>query len=184
VVRDIVAGAEVAASLIQAGDIVAVIEPSHPGERVTRQFTHVLNTAFATAAAVLVMPRKLVRASGPVLAFAAGGEDASIRAGLELAAALEARLIVVLPPDAPLPADILADADELGIAVERGAGYGGTTLAALAAFSAPIKERLRVVAGGRLTDDVSRLFLSLNGIPLLVVASGRVEPQPPTTSSA
>jgi hypothetical protein len=173
---DIVAGAEVAASLIQAGDIVAVIEPGHPGERVTRQFTHVLDAAFATAAAVLVMPRKLARTSGPVLVFAAAGDDPSIRAGLEVAAALKERLIVVMPPAAPLPADIFADTDQLGIAVERYAGDGRTTLAALAAFTAPIRERLRVVTGGRLMDDASRLFSSLSGIPLLVVGSGRSEP--------
>jgi hypothetical protein len=173
---DIVAGAEVAASLIQAGDIVAIIEPSHPGERITRQFTHVLDAAFATAAAVLVMPRKLARTSGPVLVFAAAGDVPSIRAGLEVAAALKERLIVVMPPDAPFPADILADADQLGIAVERYAGDGRTTLTALAAFTAPIRERLRVVTGGRLMDDASRLFSSLSGVPLLVVGGGRAEP--------
>ena len=41
-------------SLIRAGDIVAIIEPSHPGERITRQLIGPLNAAFDTAAAILV----------------------------------------------------------------------------------------------------------------------------------
>lgn len=172
---DIVAGVDVAASLIQEGDIVAIIEPGHPGERVTRQFRDVLDAAFASAAAVLVVPRKIARTSGPVLAFASSGDDASIRAGLEVAAALKERLIVVMPPDTPLPAEILVEADRLGVGIERRAGDGGTTIAALGAFTAPIKERLRVVTGGGLTDDAGQLFASLHGIPLLVVGTGRRE---------
>jgi len=36
---DIVTGTQVMASLIRADDIVAIIEPTHPGDRVTLQFT-------------------------------------------------------------------------------------------------------------------------------------------------
>ena len=62
---DVVAGAEMVASLIRADDIVAIIEPTHPGERITRQFTGVLDAALASAAAILVVPGTNPTHDGP-----------------------------------------------------------------------------------------------------------------------
>ena len=165
------------ASLIRADDIVAIIEPTHPGERITRQFIGLLDAAFATAAAILVVPRRIVRTSGPIMAVAGGAEDASIRVALEIAAALNERLIVVTRPGAPLSPEILADAEQLGVRVEHIAASGAAADASsLAPSSARSKERLRVITRSRLTNDAHRLFSTLHGVPLLVIEPQRAEP--------
>ncbi len=173
---DVLTGAEVMASFIQAGDIVTIIEPSHPGESITRQFTALLDAAFETAAAILVVPRRIVRASGPVMAVESGPEDTSIRVALEIAAALKERLIVVAPPGALLSPEIAADAEQLGVAVEQLAA-GATDANAPSALpsSSRSKERLRVIAR-RLLDGAPELFSMLHGVPLLVVDSDQAAP--------
>lgn len=169
---DVIAGAELIASRIRADDIVAVIEPEHPGERITQQFTELLAAAFALAGAVLVVPRRIARTSGPIVALAAAAEDPCIRAALQIAAALKERLIVVTTADIRLPMEVLADAERLGVTVALIAGG----LAADAWSQLPglrLQERLRVLGRDALTDDVGALFASLQGIPLLVVDHGR-----------
>jgi len=173
---DIVAGAEVIASLIRADDIVAIIEPIHPGEKITRHFTRLLDAAFETAAAILAVPSRIVRTTGPIMAVATAPEDPSIRVALEIAAALKERLIVVTQPGTLLSPEILADAEQLGVQVEQIAGSGLVANAsARAPFSAGPQERLRVVTRSRLADDAPRLFSTLHGVPLLVVELDRAE---------
>lgn len=166
---DVLTGAEVMASFIQAGDIVTIIEPGHPGESITRQFTALLDAAFETTAAILVVPGRLVRVSGPIMAVASGPEDASIWVALEIAAALKERLIVVAPPGVRLSPEIAAAANELGVAVEQLAA-GTTDSNALLSLPSSIRsqERLRVVAR-RLLDGAPKLFSMLHGVPLLAV---------------
>ena len=170
---DVIADAGLIASHIRADDIVAVIEPAHPGERITQQFTELLAAAFGMAGAVLVVPRRIARTAGPVVALATDAEDPSIGAALQIAAALKERLIVVRAADIELPVEALADAERFGVTVEQIAGSG---LAADAWSQLPalhLQERLRVLSGSALTDDVGALFASLRGIPLLVVDHGR-----------
>ncbi len=173
---DVITGAEVMASLIRADDIVAIIEPTHPGERITWQFTGLLEAAFAMAGAVLVVPRRIARTTGPIVTVAADSEDPGIRAALEIAAALNERVVVVTAAGTRLPIKILADAERLGVQVEHIAGSGlPADASSLAPASARLQERLRVLTRGVLTDDFPRLFSSLQGIPLLVIEPGRAE---------
>jgi len=170
---DVIADAGLIASRIRADDIVAVIEPAHPGERITQQFTKLVEAAFGTAGAVLVVPRRIARTSGPIVALATGAEDLSIRAALEIAAALKERLTVVTAADIALPIEVLADAERFDVIVEQ---IAGSELAGDAWSRLPglrLQERLRVLSGGALTGDVGALFASLRGIPLLVVDHGR-----------
>lgn len=166
---DILAGAELMASLVGAGDIVTIIEPTHPGESITRQFTALLDVAFETAAAILVVPRQIVRSSGPIMAIAGGADDASIHVALEIAAALNERLVVVACPGAVLPAEIVAEAERLGVAVEQltSADVKAATPLPLSSRS---KERLRVITR-QLLGGAPRSFSMLHGVPLLVVDS-------------
>jgi len=172
----VVAGAEAIASLIRADDLVAIIEPTHPGERITRQFTGLVDAAFDLAAAILVVPRRIVRTSGPVMAMAADPEDASIGVALEIAAALKERLIVATSPGALLSSDIFAEAERLGVAIDQIAvGKPTTSASALAAPSAPVRERLRVVSRSQLSADTPRLFAHLHEVPLLVIEPERAQ---------
>lgn len=170
---DVLYGAELMVSRIEAGDIVTIIEPSHPGESITRQFTALFDAAFETAAAILVVPRRIVRTSGPIMALAGGPEDASIRIALEIAAALKERLIVVAPPGMTLPPEIAADAQQLGVPVEQLAGDANAPSPLPSASRS--RERLRVITRP-LLGDASQLFSMLQGVPLLVLDSGQAAP--------
>jgi hypothetical protein len=74
---DVLSSADAIAALIQAGDILAIIEPTHPCEKITRQFYALLDAAFATAATILIVPRSIVSRSGPIMALASWSTDAS-----------------------------------------------------------------------------------------------------------
>jgi len=169
---DVLTGAEAIASLIRFDDIVAVLEPVHPGETITRQFTGLLEAAFEMAGAVLVVPRRIARTTGPIVTVAVDLDDPSIRAALKIAAALKERLIIVTATGSRAPIEVLAEAERLGVHLEHIAVGGPSADASLAA-SAPLRERLRVLTRSVLTDDSARLFLSLQGIPLLVVEPRR-----------
>lgn len=162
---DVLNGAELMASLIQAGDIVTIIEPSHPGESITRQFTALLDAAFEAASAILIVPKRLLRTSGPIMVQAAEPGDPSIRIALEIAAALKDRLIVVLSPGVQLPPEIGAEADRYDVAIEQLAADPDVPPLL---FPSRSKERLRVIARGLLADR-THLFAQLHGVPLLVV---------------
>jgi len=172
---DIVAGVQAMASRIRADDIVAVVEPAHPGERITRQFTGLLDAALESAAAVVILPRRIARTAGPVIAIAAGPDDGSIGVGLGLAAALREDLIVVTRLGVLLPSDIVAEANALGVRLDKvvadqpfADGSAGRT------FASTGKARLRVIARDRIPGDAAQVFTTLHGIPLLVIEPARI----------
>jgi hypothetical protein len=164
---DVVAGTQIMASLIRPDDIVAIIEPSHPGERITRQFSALLDAALEAARAVLILPRKIARTSGPIMALATAADDASIPVALEVAAALKEDLIVV---GAAPTATSLADAEQRGIRVQTAAAGAPPSLTEVISASHP-RERLHVATRTGLPADAGELFSALHGVPLLVVTS-------------
>lgn len=167
---EVINGAHVMGSLLRADDIVAIIEPTHPGERITQQFTRLLDAVFETPAAVLVVPRRILRTSGPVLAVAGTEEDASVRVALEIAAALRERLVIATRFGTLPSPEILGEAERLGVHVEQIAASGSLVNAAAVALPAlRSQERLRVVGRIRQSDEAHRLFSTLHGVPLLVV---------------
>ncbi len=177
---DVLTGAEAIASLIRFDDIVAVLEPAHPGETITRQFTGLLEAAFETAGAVLVVPRRIARTTGPIVTVATDSDEPSVHAALEIAAALKERLIIVTAAGMRPSIKVLADAKQLGVQVEHIVGGSPSADASLLAASASLRERLRVLTRSVLTDDVARLFLSLHGIPLLLMSQAEQELPPPS----
>jgi len=173
---DVVGGAEVIASLIRSDDIVAIIEPTHPGERITRQFTSLVHAAFETAAGILIVPQRIVRAMGPIMAVAADPGDPTIRVALEIAAALQERLLVLTRSGALLSSKFQIDAKQLGVDLEQIAFSGPAADApALRYLSARSKARMRVVTRSELPEDSLRLFSMLGGVPLLAIEPDRTE---------
>ncbi len=81
-------------------DIVVVIEPKNPVERVTYQFQELLNAALRAPTATLLIPSHVVRRRGPIVAVATSEHDSSIRAALKMAEASHEKLLVLMPPDA------------------------------------------------------------------------------------
>jgi len=184
---DVIAGTEAMTSLIRADDIVAIIEPSHPGERITRQFAGLLDAALAAAGAVLILPRRLARTTGPVMAIADGGAEAGIGIALEIAVALKEDLVVATQRGAPLPAELLARAHDLGVRIEQIRAGGSIAAAAMPTpVLSQVRERLRVVTRSQVPDDAARLFTGLQGVPLLVVEPDRLElgGRPPHAATA
>ena len=172
---DVLTSAEAIASLIRFDDIVAVLEPVHPGETITQQFTGLLEAAFETAGAVLVVPRRIARTTGPIVTVATDVDDPSIRAALKIAAALNERLIIVTATGSRVPIELLAEAERLGVHLQHIAAGSPSADASSLASSAPLRERLRVLTRSVLIDNTARLFLSLQGIPLLVIGPGRAD---------
>lgn len=172
---DVVTGAEVIGSLIRSDDIVAIIEPTHPGERITRQFTGLVDAAFATAAGILAVPRRIVRVTGPVMVVAAAPDDPTIGIALEIAAALKERLLVLTRPGTALSPESQINAQKLGVQLEQIAFSGPEVDAsALRRVSALSKERLRIMARSELPEQAVQLFSMLGGVPLLAVEPDRI----------
>jgi hypothetical protein len=94
---DIVHGeaAELFGSLAQAGDILAVVEPRSPTERITRQFTSLLGAALRTPAPVMLVPGHIVRTRGPIVAVAQAPDDPSIRTATAVADLTNEQLVVL-----------------------------------------------------------------------------------------
>lgn len=156
--------------LIRADDLVVVIDPAHPAERITRQFTCLLDAAVRTAAAVLVLPTQAGRTAGPVVALATSSQDPSLRIGLQVAFALRERLIVELSQGFQLSSDLLLDAERLGVPVEQRPVMPLTPHASAMALSSDrLNERMRVVTHSRTLDEITRLFWTARGIPLMII---------------
>jgi len=167
---DVVAGAEAITSLIGADDIVAIIEPSHPLDRITWQFTALLDAAFAKAGAALVVPREPVRTSGPIVTVD-DSAGVAVRAAVEIAAALKERLIIMTEFGAQPSRDILARARQLSVEVEQIVSTALSMGAVQAVTVGSFGERMRVLSSRMLAVDGGRLSLLLHGIPLLVIGS-------------
>jgi hypothetical protein len=173
---DIIEDVDAIGPFIQADDLVVVIDPAHPGERITRQFTCLLDAAVRTAAAVLVLPAHVGRTAGPVVAFATGSQDPSLRIGLQVASALQERLIVEVAEGLPLSSDMLLDAQRLGVRVEQVPAMPPTPHASAMAVSFDrLNERMRVVTHSRTPDEIARLLWMARGIPLMIIHPDRVE---------
>ena len=173
---DIIEDVDAIGPFIQADDLVVVIDPAHPAERITRQFTCLLDAAVRTAAAVLVLPAQAGRTAGPVVAFATGSQDPSLRIGLQVASALQERLIVEVSQGLRLSSDMLLDAHRLGVPVEQLPVMPLTPHASAMSVSFDrLNERLRVVTHSRTLDEIASLFWTARGIPLMIIHPDRVE---------
>ncbi len=61
-------------SFSRIDDIVMIAEPQSPAERATQQFAWLLEAAFQSAAAVMLVPSHIARTKGPVVAVATSPE--------------------------------------------------------------------------------------------------------------
>lgn len=135
-----------------------------------------LDAAVRTAAAVLVLPAHVGRTAGPVVAFATGSQDPSLRIGLQVASALQERLIVEVAEGLPLSSDMLLDAQRLGVRVEQLPAMPPTPHASAMAVSFDrLNERMRVVTHSRTPDEIARLLWMARGIPLMIIHTEGVE---------
>lgn len=162
--------ADVITSLAMAEDIIVIIEPRNPAERVTQQFTQLVDAAFRAAAAVMIVPGAIARTAGPIVAIASAPGELSIKAALGIAAAAKERLVVVsLSGDTTAFAGLAEQARAIGVRCETVAlTPRPASASALAIGLAGLNERLIVMNRGTFDDALAGATASLRRIPVLV----------------
>lgn len=166
------ASSETIAAVSRAGDIVMIVEPGMPAERLTHPFATVVAAALRSAASVMLVPGRVMRRSGPVVAISAAPEDGSIAAALTIAAAAGEDLVVV--------AGFEADSAWNARLAETAAAAG--LRARMVSTRAPLKdasavslvltglnERLVVMSQRAVDDPMPSMLAALRGVPVLVV---------------
>jgi hypothetical protein len=176
--------AEAIGSLATADDIVVVIEPRNPAERITQQFTHLIEVAFKAAAAVMIVPCRIARTTGPVVAVATHRDDPSIRSALRIAAAIGENVILVGPLDERARASIDDLATTAGVRVEYApAAHEPFDVAALRASLAHLRERMVVLTREAFDDSAAPAIAADRSIPVLLIEPEKIVYAKPTMSN-
>ena len=164
------AAAQVLCSEATAKDILVIVEPKNPGERVTQQFTELLTAAFRAVSAVMIVPCRVAQVSGPIIAIAASSNDPAISAAFELAAAASEALVVV-PLKGFNPHSTMAErVASAGIRLKIAPALQRTPSASVvAAGITGLKGRVIVMQRGIVDDAVPLALASLCAIPVLII---------------
>jgi len=181
VIREAVA--EAIDSISRSGDIIVITEPATPLKRVTQHFSSLLNAAFHSAAAVMLVPAQVTRVRGPVVAIAVDPADPSIRVAATIAIAANEDLIVVHAhegeSDDPNFRTLTADT---GLTIKHISTAKAPPLIDLAAFAHNfhyVQERLIVAARSVLAPERALSIASLRRIPVLAIAQNESVPMVP-----
>ena len=169
-------------------DIVMIVEPRNPAERATQQFAWLLEAAFRSAAAVMLVPPQIARTTGPVVAIAASAGDPCIRAAVAIALAAREELVIIDTDggiaDDP---DLRKLAADTGLAIKHAAaaGLNLTDPAACALAFRQIQERLIVMSRVAFANQPASEIAAARRVPVLVVepeevVADEIMPRPPT----
>jgi len=163
-------------AMADGGDILVLAEPSNPAERASAQFNWLTEAVLGSQTAVLLVPARIARTGGPVVAIAAAADDPSIHAAADIAIACTDELVI-----------IDADHIEHGSAVRDLGGDERLRVTRMAAargnFPDPallshafrhLQERLVVMTRGSFDDSVASTIASARHVPVLLIA-----PPPP-----
>lgn len=162
------------AALSRTDDIVMVAEPISAADRTTGQFQWLVEAAFQSAAAVLLVPTQIARNTGPVVAIATSADDPSLRAAALVANAAREKL-VILDVDKIGANDPGVEhlADSLGLTIEYIAADGirlSDSDACARAFRG-LQERLIVMTRDALAHRMATSIASSRHVPVLVIES-------------
>lgn len=155
------------ALISQASDVVIIAEPKSAVDRIAGAFPGLAAAAFRSKASVLIVPRRIARPRGPIVALAPAPDDPAIDAAISVAAAARENAVILAEFDraaatlpsagleiASVPPGMLANERYLIAALDRH------------------RERLIVATRGALGEGAEPLLLSLasaRGVPVLVV---------------
>lgn len=160
------------ASVSRTDDIVMIVEPRSPAERATQQFSWLLEAAFRSAAAVMLVPPQIARTKGPVVAIATSSDDPSIDAAAAIAIAANEELVIIeadgRDADDPRIGRVAADTG-LTIKHVAAARIGLADPAACALAFRQIQERLIVMTRGAFADTAALAIAAARRVPVLVV---------------
>lgn len=93
---------QILASLVRRDDILVMIEPRHPVDRITHQFRDVMNAAFDVPSSVMLMPSRISRRRGPIVAIATTKDDAAIRVAADIAGLTKESLLIINAAGVPI----------------------------------------------------------------------------------
>jgi hypothetical protein len=144
-----------------------------------------LEAAFQSAAAVMVVPDRIRRIAGPVVAVAVAPDDRSIRAAAGIAIAAKEDLVVVHAHegkgDDPGARKLAA---ETGLTIKHvftGKASLSDPAACVEAFH-HVEERLVVTSRGKSAPEFALSIASSRRVPVLVIASNMDAPQSQQTT--
>jgi len=153
------------AAISEAGDIVVVTEPANPADRATHQSAVLVEAAFRSDAAVLLVPHRIARRGGPIVAIATEPDDPAIGAAAGIAAAIGEKLVLVGSDRAT------GEQSAPGIEVEHLTPKIArlTDAPGICSALAHVAERLVVMTRGAFDDATPAMVASMRHIPVLVV---------------
>lgn len=168
--------AETVAAIARAGDIFVVVEPLNPAERATSQFPWLMEAVFRSAATVLLVPSRIRRGQGPIVAIAGEPDDASIHSAALLAIAAREELVII-DADHRQASDAGKLAAATGLRVKQIAAARGAfpdPVACTQAFR-HLQERLIVMSRGVFDPTVASTIATVRQVPVLVVEPHQAE---------
>lgn len=136
---------EALASVSSESDIVVVAEPRPPAPPARETFSEAVAAALATPAGVLVVPSRIVRTHGSILAISETADDESVSSAAAIAAAAEERIDVHAVRDY----ELWQRSQPVGQAGERLIVMTRRTSARLAPFALVAQRRVPVLVLGR-----------------------------------
>jgi hypothetical protein len=160
------------ATVTQASDIVVIGGPMSAAERVSQQFSWLIEAAWRSAAALMIVPSRIACISGPIVAIATTPHDPSIAAAANFAVALNEELVVVDACDKAIDeAQIRAVAAAKRLAIRHIVSGRGVAASAGALEQAlcPQHERLIVVTRGISDGQAAWTIGAARQVPVLVI---------------
>ena len=169
--------AEAITSISNTGDIVMIVEPTSAAERVSGQFSWLVKAAFRSAAAVMLVPSRIIRFKGPIVAVAMAGDDPTIAAAAAIAVAAKEKLIVIGPSgrrENPRTAQLAAKTG-LTIQYVTAGDLSADSTACLKAMR-HLQERLVVMARLPFDGATASAIVTARQVPVLVIEPERLPP--------
>jgi hypothetical protein len=160
------------ASVSRTDDILMIAEPQSPAARATHQFSQLLEAAFRSAAAVMLVPPQVSRSRGPVVAIVRSVDDPSIRTAAAIALAAEEDMIILeangRDDNEPLLRELAANTN-LRVQHITTASVGLTDLTVCAQIFRRVQERLIVMTRGIFENDFASTIVATRRVPVLIV---------------
>jgi hypothetical protein len=174
------AAAQAIASTSRSGDIVVITEPSTPAGRATQQFSWLLEGAFQSVASVMLVPARVARIAGALVAIAGAPGDPSIRAAAAIAIAAKEDLLIVRAYEGERDdPGIRKLADNTGLTIKHAFTEKGSLSDPTACAQAfrHVQERLTIMSRGFLAPELALSIASSRRVPVLVIPPNDDAPQ-------
>lgn len=157
-------------SVCQAGDIVIIAEPANFAVWASHPLCFLVEAARQSASAVLLVPRRIARQHGAVVAIAAGPEDPSIDVAAMIAVAAKEELVVIDAGTAAAQTE-LSRRSVQGATVERRSADASRLVDPeyVSSLFKRLDERLIVVSDRRFDEALPSLLGQLRRVPILAL---------------